>query len=98
LTGDWDRQFEQGSRRQRMIDNVIPAWDRYVGLTDVQAITRLTALFARPTTGGVEGQSHHVAVEPPPRTVVLVGGFNNEWTLSLTANSGFTSASPTNST
>jgi hypothetical protein len=86
LTGDWDRRFEEGRPSGSVpVEQVVPAWDRYVGLTDVQALTRLTALFTRyGKEVELKGGRNTSLTDLRRRTVVLVGAFNNEWTLSLT--------------
>jgi hypothetical protein len=86
LTGDWDRRFEEGRPGGSVpVEQVVPAWDRYVGLTDVHAVTRLTALFTRyGKEVELRGGRSTSLTDLRRRTVVLVGAFNNEWTLNLT--------------
>jgi hypothetical protein len=87
-----DRLFEDSAGMPRQLQtgtipltDVIPAWDRYVGLTDVQALMRLSALFAK-FNKNVELRGGRVTslADLRGRPSVLVGAFNNDWTLSLT--------------
>src|SRR5205807_6102363 len=62
-----------------------PAWDRYVGLSDAQALMRFSALFTNfgkqvELLGGRTTTISDLRGKPS----VLVGAFNNDWTLSLT--------------
>ena len=91
LAGDWDKIIdESGGRFPASIQNVpagdvIPTFDRYVGLTDVQALTRLAGLFSR-FGKQIEvraGRTTSLA-DLRGRPSVLIGAFNNSWTLSLT--------------
>ena len=63
---------------------IVPVWDRFVGLGDAQAFTMISSYFAqrgrKVDLGG--GRSVSLA-DLRGRPVVLIGGFNNEWTLSL---------------
>lgn len=94
LNGNWDRVFEAeagtrggdaGSKTSVPLGDVVPAWDRYVGLNDAQAVVRFTSLFTRfgkdvELRGGRTTSLEDLRGRP----VVLIGAFNNEWTLNLT--------------
>ena len=91
LAGDWDKIIdESGGRFPASIQNVpsgdvIPAFDRFVGLTDVQALTRLAGLFSRfGKQIEVRGGRTTSLADLRGRPSVLIGAFNNSWTLSLT--------------
>lgn len=88
LTGNLDRLFENpnGPRDGSIpMSDIVPAWDRYVGLTDAQALMRFSALFTKfgkqvELLGGRTTALSDLRGKPS----VLVGAFNNDWTLSLT--------------
>ena len=64
---------------------MIPTFDRFVGLTDVQALTRLAGLFSRfGKQIEVRGGRTTSLADLRGRPSVLIGAFNNSWTLSLT--------------
>lgn len=94
LKGDRDRLFEgeaesgealAGPAGSIPLSDLVPIWDRSVGINDAQTVVRLAALFGgfgkavefrggRTTSlGDLRGKS-----------TVLVGAFNNSWTLNLT--------------
>lgn len=88
LNGDWDRQYDSGQVPQSAsvpAKDVVPSFDRYIGINDAQAVLRLATLFARMGKDvelhGGRGTSLEDLRRKP---VVLVGAFNNEWTLDLT--------------
>lgn len=87
LNPEWDRKFERGLEAGAQVParDVAPVWDRHVSLSDAQALLRLTALFARfdkPVT--LRGGRTTGLDDLRRQSVVLIGAFNNEWTLSLT--------------
>ena len=94
LKGDRDRLFEDEAESADglaapagsiPLSDLVPIWDRAIGINDAQTLSRLSALFGgfgkpvefrggRSTTlGDLRGKS-----------TVLIGAFNNSWTLSLT--------------
>jgi hypothetical protein len=94
LKGDRDQLFEGASQGEDgfiaptgtiPLSDLVPIWDRAIGINDAQTLSRLAALFGgfgkpvefrggRSTTlGDLRGKS-----------TVLIGAFNNSWTLSLT--------------
>jgi hypothetical protein len=90
LKGDLDQLFEGEERLVAPtgsipLSDLVPIWDRAIGINDAQTLSRLSALFGgfgkpvefrggRSTTlGDLRGKS-----------TVLIGAFNNSWTLSLT--------------
>lgn len=93
LGGGWDRKFEEAAAKGSPVpasqsvpvSEVYPAWDRYVGLNDLQTVLRLTSLFTTlnkevECRGGRTTSLEDLRRKP----VILVGAFNNEWTLNLT--------------
>lgn len=96
LAGDLDRVFDDPSLRAAQADrripltDVVPAFDRYVGLTDVRALIRFAGLFARygkqvELRGGRTTSLADLRGKPS----VLIGAFNNSWTLNLTGEQRF---------
>jgi hypothetical protein len=90
LKGDRDQLFEGeegfiAPTGSIPLSDLVPIWDRAIGINDAQTLSRLSALFGgfgkpvefrggRSTTlGDLRGKS-----------TVLIGAFNNSWTLSLT--------------
>lgn len=88
LNGEWDRQYDAGQvppSASVPAKEVAPAFDRYIGVNDAQAVLRFATLFARmgkdvELRGGRSTSLEDLRRKP----VVLVGAFNNEWTLELT--------------
>jgi hypothetical protein len=67
------------------LKDVRPAYDRYVALTDSQAAMRLSSLFTRfGQEVSLRGGRSTSLADLRGKPVVLVGGFNNAWTLRLT--------------
>jgi hypothetical protein len=88
LNGEWDRQYDAGQVAPSSsipAKDVVPSFDRYIGVNDAQAVVRFATLFARMGKDvelhGGRGTSLDDLRRKP---VVLVGAFNNEWTLDLT--------------
>ncbi|MBO0801084.1 MAG: hypothetical protein J2P31_19885, partial [Blastocatellia bacterium] len=64
--------------------DVIPMWDRYVGLGDAQAFSELASLFSRKGhTAQLRGVRSVSLADLRSKPCVLIGAFNNEWTMSL---------------
>jgi hypothetical protein len=64
--------------------DVVPMWDRYVGLGDAQAFSELTNLFARKGKNAQLRGVRSISLEDlRSKPCVLIGAFNNEWTMSL---------------
>jgi hypothetical protein len=94
LKGDLDRLFEgeaespeglSGPTGTIPMSDLVPIWDRAIGINDAQTLVRLTALFAG-FGHAVEfrgGRSTSLG-DLRGRSTVLIGAFNNSWTLSLT--------------
>lgn len=94
LKGDWDRLFESEAETQQTtlaptgqipLSDLVPTWDRTIGISDAQTLVRVTALFARfgrevEFRGGRTTSLRDLR----GRSSVLIGAFNNSWTLSLT--------------
>jgi hypothetical protein len=94
LKGDLDRLFENGSGAGMAqgpasgsipMSDVVPAWDRYVGMSDAQTLVRFAGLFSslgKDVT--VRGGRASTLSDLRGKPSVLIGAFNNDWTLSLT--------------
>jgi hypothetical protein len=64
--------------------DVVPMWDRYVGLGDAQAFSELANLFSRKGNNAqLRGVRSVSLADLRSRPCVLIGAFNNEWTMSL---------------
>ena len=92
LTPELDQFYENGQRMpdgQRLesipLRDISPAWDRYVALSDARALMRFATLFARFGKDGVlRGGRSTSLTDLRGKPLVLVGAFNNDWTLRLT--------------
>jgi hypothetical protein len=63
---------------------VVPMWDRFLGLGDVQAFSRVSGYFGKARKQVEMRGVRSVALSDlRGRPVVLIGAFNNDWTLSL---------------
>jgi hypothetical protein len=94
LTGDLDRIFAGAAEPSEGFlappgsipaSALVPIWDRTIGINDAQTLVRLTALFARlGKTVEFRGGRSTSLRDLRGRSSVLIGAFNNSWTLSLT--------------
>ncbi len=93
LKGDYDRLFEGESEAPDVtppagtipLSDIVPIWDRSIGINDALTLVRLTSLFSR-LGHAVEfrGGRSTALGDLRGRSTVLIGAFNNSWTLSLT--------------
>jgi hypothetical protein len=94
LKGDRDRLFEGEAESPDgfsaptgtiPLSELVPVWDRYIGISDASALVRLTALFADfGRTVEFRGGRSTSLGDLRGKSTVLIGAFNNSWTLSLT--------------
>jgi len=92
LTPELDQYYDRGQRTadgQRLesipAGDISPVFDRYVALSDARAVMRFGALFARSGKDVVlQGGRSTSLADLRGKPVVLVGAFNNDWTLRLT--------------
>ncbi|HYZ84519.1 MAG TPA: hypothetical protein VE621_08955 [Bryobacteraceae bacterium] len=89
LPEEVDRHFENPGSVPAMtsipLSAVTPAWDRYIAFADSQVLMRLAVLFTRfDKPVELRGGRQTSLADLRRRPVVLVGAFNNEWTLRLT--------------
>ena len=93
LKGDFDRLFEAQAESAELpgpagtipLSDITPIWDRSIGIHDAQTLVRLTALlagFGKPVE--FRGGRSTTLGDLRGRSSVLIGAFNNSWTLSLT--------------
>ncbi len=90
----WDRYFEgQAGERPPLpkpagsvpVGTVAPLWDRYIGLSDAQGVVRLSSLFTKLGKDvALRGGRATSLADLRGKAAVLLGAFNNEWTLRLT--------------
>jgi hypothetical protein len=66
------------------LEDLVPMWDRYVGLGDAQAVSEFSNQFARKGKAAQLRGVRSISLEDlRSKPCVLVGAFNNEWTMSL---------------
>ena len=64
------------------LQRLVPMWDRYVALGDATCLLRLTSLFEkRGRPYRIRGGASTSFSDLRERPAVLIGAFNNEWTL-----------------
>jgi hypothetical protein len=64
--------------------DVVPMWDRYIGLGDAQAFAEIGNLFSRKGHHAQLRGVHSVSLaDLRSKPCVLIGAFNNDWTMSL---------------
>jgi len=64
---------------------IVPMWDRYTGLGDAQALSRLSSIFgAYGKDFQVRGGKSASLVDLRGKPLILIGAFSNQWTLDLT--------------
>src|SRR5215475_5583940 len=90
--GELDKWFENGPDRKNpppelatlSLQDVVPMWDRYVALADAQAFSQFSELIAQKgKKAQLRGVRSVSLADLSSRPCVLIGAFNNEWTMSL---------------
>jgi hypothetical protein len=90
--GELDKWFENGTEKQHpppglptlSLEDVVPMWDRYVALADAQAFSEFSELIAQKgKKAQLRGVRSVSLADLSSRPCVLIGAFNNEWTMSL---------------
>jgi hypothetical protein len=67
------------------LSDIVPAWDRFVTLADAQVFSQLTSMLAKKgKTAQIRGSRSVSLSDLRGKNCVLVGAFNNDWTLGLT--------------
>ena len=89
---DMDRWFESAEQKQGLpanitsvpLSDVVPTWDWYVSLDDAQAFSQLSNLFAQKGKKvQLRGGRSVSLADLRGRPCVLIGAFNNDWSLGL---------------
>jgi hypothetical protein len=89
---DMDRWFDSQEQKQSPpasitsvpLGDVVPTWDWYVSLDDAQAFSQLSNLFAQKgKKAQLRGGRSVSLTDLRGRPCVLIGAFNNDWTLGL---------------
>jgi hypothetical protein len=87
-----DKWFASGTEGQNpppesptlSLEDVVPMWDRYVALADAQAFSQFSELFAQKgKKAQLRGVRSVSLADLSSKPCVLIGAFNNEWTMSL---------------
>jgi hypothetical protein len=87
-----DKWFASGTENQNpppvaptlSLEDIVPMWDRYVGLGDAQAFSQFAEMFARKgRKSQLRGVRSVSLADLRSKPCVLIGAFNNEWTMSL---------------
>jgi hypothetical protein len=87
-----DKWFASGTENQNpppglptlSMDDIVPMWDRYVSLGDAQAFSEFSDLFAQKgKKSQLRGVRSVSLADLRSKPCVLIGAFNNEWTMSL---------------
>lgn len=90
--GDLDRWFNASPEgrtppedlRAVPLSEFVPSWDKYVSIHDAESFARLSSLFAsREKQTTIRGARMVSLADLRGRPSVLIGAYNNEWTLSL---------------
>ena len=90
--GELDKWFENAPEKQNpppelstlSLADVVPMWDRYVALADAQAFSQVAELIAQKgKKAQLRGVRSVSLADLSSRPCVLIGAFNNEWTMSL---------------
>jgi hypothetical protein len=72
------------------LEDVVPMWDRYVALADAQAFSQFSELFAQKgKKAQLRGVRSVSLADLSSKPCVLIGAFNNEWTMSLAGEQRF---------
>jgi len=89
---DLDKWFASGTEKRNpppelstlSLDDIVPMWDRYVGLGDAQAFSQFAEMFAQKGKKSQLRGVRSVSLDDlRSKPCVLIGAFNNEWTMSL---------------
>lgn len=66
------------------LSEFVPSWDKYASIHDAESFARLSSLFSRSEKQAMIRGGRMVSLaELRGRPAVLIGAYNNEWTLSL---------------
>jgi hypothetical protein len=96
--GELDKWFENAPERQNpppelatlSLQDIVPMWDRYIALADAQAFSQFSELIAKKgKKAQLRGVRSVSLADLSSRPCVLIGAFNNEWTMSLAGEQRF---------
>ncbi len=74
----------ESSREMVPLSELVPMWDRYIALGDAICLLRLTSLFERHGKPyRIRGEASTTFSDLRERPSILIGAFDNEWTLRL---------------
>jgi hypothetical protein len=80
-----DRRTGKPPFKSVPVDAIVPMWSETVALSDCQALLRLSNLFAsRSKSVVLRGESSASLTELRGRPTILIGAFDNAWTIDLT--------------
>ncbi len=92
LSGSGSSTADPATLRGKSVpaSEIVPMWDRYIAFTDAQAMMHFARLFfERHRVFEFRGGKTTSLRDLRGRPVVLVGAFDNEWTLNLTGDLRF---------
>jgi len=76
------RQSLESSNETIPLNQLVPMWDRYVALGDAMCLLRLASVFEkRGKTYSIRGGSSTSYSDLREHPAILIGAFDNEWTL-----------------
>ena len=81
----------ESSRELIPLGQLVPMWDRYLAFGDATCLLRLTSLFEkRGKSYSIRSQAATTFSDLRERPSVLIGAFDNDWTLRATGNLRYT--------
>lgn len=81
----------KSAREMIPLSQLVPAWDRYIALGDATCLLRLASLFEkRGVPYRIRGEASTTFSDLRERPSILIGAFDNAWTLRLAGETRFT--------
>lgn len=81
----------KSTREMIPLSQLVPVWDRYVALGDATCLLRLATLFEkRRVPYRIRGEASTTFSDLRERPAILIGAFDNAWTLRLVGQTRFT--------
>ena len=87
--GELDRWFDSSGENKQPpttvpVSEIVPMWDSYIALEDAKASSLISNLFAKKRKVAELGGGRLISLTNlRGRPAVLIGAFNNDWTMSL---------------
>src|SRR5258707_15585938 len=87
--GELDHWFDSSGENKQPppavpLSEIVPMWDSYIALEDAKAFSLISNLFAKKGRVGELGGGRLISLTNlRGRPAVLIGAFNNDWTMSL---------------